>query len=151
MQNKEDDEGCNTTKLQLSSAPVFFIAAVIYDLKLSSCTRHTLSDVACDVDYRLKTEKESGEWRSETCAVRNVLDPSLKKNTRFPPPNMETFNQGMHLKIPLLGRSLRLSNSKARCRVSALHLFLKWIPPTAFWHWAHSDKCFSRFRESFIF
>ncbi len=48
----------------------------------------------------------------------------------------------MHSKIPLLSRGLKLSNSKPGCRVSALHFFVKLIPPMAFWHWAHSDKCF---------
>ncbi len=48
----------------------------------------------------------------------------------------------MHLKIPLSSRGLKLSNCKPGCRVSALHFFVKQIPPMAFWHRAHSDKCY---------
>ncbi len=48
----------------------------------------------------------------------------------------------MHLKIPLFSRGLKLSNSEPGCRVSALHFFVKWILPMAFWHQAHSDKYF---------
>ncbi len=51
----------------------------------------------------------------------------------------------MHLKIPLLSRGLKLSNSKPPCQVSALQIVVKNIPPMAFWHRAHSDKCFLRF------
>ncbi len=51
----------------------------------------------------------------------------------------------MQLKIPLQGRGLELSNSKQGCRVAALHFFIvKYTPPMAFWHRAHSDKCFSQ-------
>ncbi len=48
----------------------------------------------------------------------------------------------MHFEIPILSRGLKLSNSKPRCRVSALHIFVKYIPPMALWHWACWDKCF---------
>ncbi len=34
-----------------------------------------------------------------------------------------------------------MPDSKPGCRVSALHFFVKWIPPMAFWHRAHSDRC----------
>ncbi len=46
------------------------------------------------------------------------------------------------LKIPLLSLGLKLSNSKPGCRVSALHFFVKQIPPMAIWHRAYSHKCF---------
>ncbi len=64
--------------------------------------------------------------------------PKKKKTKKKPEP----FSQEMHLKIPLSSRGLRLSNSKPGCRVSALCLFVKEIPPMAFWHRAQSDKCF---------
>jgi hypothetical protein len=43
----------------------------------------------------------------------------------------ELFSQEMHLKIQLLSRGLKLSNSKPGCRVSALHFFVKYITPMA--------------------
>ncbi len=46
----------------------------------------------------------------------------------------------MHLKIPLSSQSLRLSKSKPGCRVSTLHIVVKYIPPMTIWHRAH--KCF---------
>ncbi len=56
------------------------------------------------------------------------------------------FNQETDSKVPLSSRGLKLSNSNSDCRVSALHFFVKLIPPpTAFWHEAHSDKCFFSF------
>jgi hypothetical protein len=48
----------------------------------------------------------------------------------------------MHLKIPLFSRGLKLPSSKLGFRVSALHFSVKQIPPMAFWHRAHSNKCF---------
>ncbi len=38
----------------------------------------------------------------------------------------EPFRLKTHLKIPLLSRGFKLSNSQAGCRVSALHLFLRY-------------------------
>jgi hypothetical protein len=48
----------------------------------------------------------------------------------------------MRLRLPLLSGALKLSKSKPGCKVSALHLFVKWIPLMAFWHRAHSETCF---------
>ncbi len=53
-----------------------------------------------------------------------------------------TVQPGNAFEDTALSRGLKLSNSKPGCRVSALHLFVKKMPPTAFWHWAHSDMCF---------
>jgi hypothetical protein len=58
------------------------------------------------------------------------LDSLFQKTPIINPKN--PFSQEMHLKIQLSNRGLKLSNSKPRCRVSALHLFVKWIPPLAF-------------------
>jgi hypothetical protein len=48
----------------------------------------------------------------------------------------------MHLKIPLLSRGLKVSNSKPGCKLSALDLFVKSIQPLAFSYQAQSDKRF---------
>jgi hypothetical protein len=37
----------------------------------------------------------------------------------------KVFSQKMHLKIPLLSRDLKVSNSEPGCRVSALRFFVK--------------------------
>jgi hypothetical protein len=44
-------------------------------------------------------------------------------------------------KYHFLSRGLILSSSKPTCRISAVRFFVKYIPPMAFWHGAHSDKC----------
>jgi hypothetical protein len=46
---------------------------------------------------------------------------SFFRKPRPSPPNNEPFIQEMHLKMPVLSRGLKLSNSKPGCRVSALH------------------------------
>ncbi len=51
----------------------------------------------------------------------------------------------MHLKTSLLSRGLKLSNYEPGCRVEACHFSLKYIPPMASWHQAHSDKLFFSF------
>ncbi len=60
------------------------------------------------------------------------------------------FSQEMHLKKLLSRRNLKLSNSKPRCNVSALHFFVKYIQPMALQHRAHSDKRFFSFYYSRI-
>ncbi len=57
----------------------------------------------------------------------------------------------MHLKSQLLIWGSKLSNSKRGCRVSALDFFVKEIPQMAFWHRAHSDKCFFSFLFQYRF
>jgi hypothetical protein len=63
-----------------------------------------------------------------------------KENPNHQPKKTERLSQEMHLKIPLSSRGLKLSNSKPGYRVSALHFFLKKIPPMTSWRQAHSDK-----------
>jgi hypothetical protein len=48
------------------------------------------------------------------------------------PPKNEPSRKEMHLKIPLLSQSLKLSKSKPGCIVLALHFFVKWIPQMAY-------------------
>ncbi len=48
----------------------------------------------------------------------------------------------MHLKMPLLSQGVKLSNTESACRVAALHLFVEFITPMAFWLRAHSVECF---------
>jgi hypothetical protein len=79
----------------------------------------------------VKTEKKLGDLRGDIGAIRYVLAHSFRKSRPSPPKN-ERFSQEMNLKIPFLSRGLKLSNSKPGCRVSTLHFFVKWIPPTAF-------------------
>jgi hypothetical protein len=68
--------------------------------------------------------------------------------TPTPTKKKELFSREINLKIPLFiyrvwcGLTLK---SKPRCRVSALQFFVRLIPPMAFWHRAHSDKCFFSF------
>jgi hypothetical protein len=54
----------------------------------------------------------------------------------------------MDMKIPLLSWGLKLSNLKPgcdTCEVSALHFFVKQIPPMDFLHGVPSDKPFFSF------
>jgi hypothetical protein len=55
----------------------------------------------------------------------------LSENPDHHPPKNEPFTQERLLKIPLLSRGLKLSDSKPGVRVPALHFFVKWIPPIA--------------------
>ncbi len=73
--------------------------------------------------YRYEDNKKV-ELICDIGAIWRVLIPSFRKPQSSPPEN-EPFSQEMHLKIPLLSRGFKLSNSKPRCRVSALHLFVK--------------------------
>jgi hypothetical protein len=61
----------------------------------------------------------------------NVWTPSFKKSQQLSP-KIEPFNHEMRLKMPLSSRGMELSNYKPGCKVSALHFFVKKIPPTAF-------------------
>jgi hypothetical protein len=64
-----------------------------------------------DIDYRYEDEKKIGLLRGNKIgAIRCVLTPSFRKPISFPPKN-EPFSQEMHLKIQLLSRGLKLSNS----------------------------------------
>jgi hypothetical protein len=74
------------------------------------------------VDYRCEERMAS----LETTLV--PLDRSrlpLSDNPDHHPQENEPFIQEMHLKITLLSRGLKLSNSKPGCGVSALHFFVK--------------------------
>ncbi len=72
----------------------------------------------------------------------------LTRSSRKPqssPSKSELFSQKMHLKIPLLGRGLKLSNPKRGCSVSAFHVLCEMDTtesPMTLWQQAHSDKCF---------
>jgi hypothetical protein len=79
----------------------------------------------------VETENKVGELRGDVVAIRSVLTPSVRGSDHHPPKN-EPFSQEMHLKIPLLSRGLKMSNSKPGCIVSALHFFVKQIPSLAF-------------------
>jgi hypothetical protein len=79
----------------------------------------------------MKTNEKVGMFRGNIGAIRQVLTSSFRKPRSSPSKN-ELFSQEMHLKIPLLSRGLKLSNSKPGCRVSALHFFVKYTPPMAF-------------------
>ncbi len=70
------------------------------------------------IDYECEDKKKIGESACDVGA-------SLLQKTPIITPKHEPFSQEMHLKIPLLNRSLKLSNSKPGCRVSAQHVFVK--------------------------
>jgi hypothetical protein len=71
------------------------------------------------MDYRCNDRKRVGELRVDIGVVRKVLTPSFRK-ARSSPPENEPLSQEMYLKMWLLSRGLKLSNSKP-----ALHLFVK--------------------------
>jgi hypothetical protein len=82
------------------------------------------------IDYGCEERKEDGDLKGNIGAIKQVLTLPFRKS----PPKNKTFIQEMHLKIPLLGLGLKLSNSKPGCRVSALHCFVKQIPAMACHH-----------------
>ncbi len=69
-------------------------------------------------------EKRVGELKGGISVIRKVLTPSFRK-PRPSPSKTEPFSPEMHLKIPLLSLSSKLSNSKPGYRVSALNFFVK--------------------------
>ncbi len=86
-------------------------------------------------------KKKSAQVESwEAKLVQYIALDSIFQNA--PPEKKEPLSQEMHLKIQLLSRGLKLSNSKPCCRVSALYFFILLMPPMSFRHKAHSDKCF---------
>ncbi len=57
--------------------------------------------------------------------MRQVFWLPLSENPHHHSEKNDPFRQGVHSKIPLLSRGLKLSNSKPGCRVSALPFFCK--------------------------
>jgi hypothetical protein len=62
-------------------------------------------------------------------------------------PQIEPFSKEMRLKIPHLGRGMKMSNHKLCFWVSALHVFCEilYLPPMASRHRALADQCFFSF------
>jgi hypothetical protein len=81
--------------------------------------------VSAPRDHRLqiRRHKKVGELGSDIGVIRYALTPSYRK-PRSSLPKKVPFSQEMHLKIPLLGRGLKISISKPGLRVSALHFFV---------------------------
>jgi hypothetical protein len=71
------------------------------------------------IDYRCEDQKKV---QANLGVIEKVLTSSFIKPRSSPPKN-EPFSQDMHLKIPILSRGLKLSNSKPGCKVSVLHFF----------------------------
>ncbi len=87
-------------------------------------------------------------WRLSQKATLVPLDRPwlpLLENCDHHPQKNEPFSQEMHLKIPPSSQGLKLSNSKPEYRVSALHFFVKLLPPMASCHRAQWDECFFSF------
>ncbi len=66
----------------------------------------------------------AGCWEATMVTLDRCWLP-LSENPDHHPQKNEPFSQEMHLKIPLLSRGLKVSNSNPGCRVSALHFFVK--------------------------
>jgi hypothetical protein len=98
------------------------------------------SDLPCDgaqfrpasaVSYEFRERPRFIDYRHEDKKKLMSLLPLNRswffcffRKPRSSPQKNELFSQEMHLKIPLLSRGLKLSNSKPGCRVSALHFLL---------------------------
>ncbi len=76
------------------------------------------------IDYGCEYSQKCQKLRGDIGVISYVLTFSYRKPRSSTPKN-KPFSQEMHLKIPLLSRGLKLSNSKTSCRVSALHCFVK--------------------------
>jgi hypothetical protein len=109
-----------------------------------------------NIDYRCSSEEKKKKKKKthsqvktqEACfepLKRSWLPPSeypiitaekqiyfLLKNPNHRSQKREPFSQEMHMKIPLLGLSLTISNFEPGCRISALHFFENYLPPNGF-------------------
>jgi hypothetical protein len=102
----------------------------------------TLHDVALKHRLQMWRQKKSG--RVKTRLWCHWLGHGYMFQIRSWPPKNRPFSQDIHSKILLSSRGLKLSNSKRDSRVSAFHFLMRYMPPMASWHRAHSDhSCFS--------
>jgi hypothetical protein len=70
------------------------------------------------------------------------LDYLFQNTPSINPLNNDPSSHGMHLKMQLLSRGLKLSYPDPSCRVPALHFFANKMSPVSFRQRAQSDECF---------
>ncbi len=102
-----------------------FTLPPIFHLQFWILPRKHFTYALVTIDYRCEDRKKVGEMRGDICTIIDTSWLSPSENPDHHLPKNEPFSQKVHLRIPLLSRGLKLSNSKPGCRVSALHFFVK--------------------------
>jgi hypothetical protein len=92
------------------------------------------------INYICEDRKNVDELGGDIGAMRYALMPPSFKNPDHHHLK-KNVQHGDAFKGTKFRPGLKMSNSNPSCRSSALHLFVKWIPPLAYWHRSHSNMC----------
>jgi hypothetical protein len=101
------------------------MAVMVSEQAGKKCMGHRGKMLDITIDYRWEGRKKDDQSRGEIGTVIDRPRLPLSGNSDHRPKENKPFSQEMHLKILLLSRGLKLSNSKPGSRVSALHFFVK--------------------------
>jgi hypothetical protein len=94
------------------------------------------------IDYRCEDRRKVGKNQEATLMLLDRSWSLCKENPNHHPQKTNRSARRCISKVPLLSWSLKLSNPKPGCRISALCFRVKKIPPLASWHQDHSVECF---------